>query len=501
MNDNRDSGQNQPTNGGRRNPHSISEVQFAAIKAAARHDGVEFETEPPDGPPHYIWQKDHILVDSDVDENSNDHLARLGAVLASRPGGGLQPIREDLVKVLRLETPQNFGELTTAEIVERLNATDDLNGKVFVNNLMYVTHTDGANLCPASEPTPMRPYPMTTPYPPPSQDDAGMDVRITVIDTGLSPGWEVDHPWLHQPNTSGEVYGTPEVTYENVNTKEIAPHAGHGMFIAGLIRCVAPRATVKVVDTMRWAGAMTEAEVATVIMDELDNDEPDIISLSAGYMIHGGPGSGPKAMLDVMTRLGRKDCKTVLVAATGNDAHGPTEHGLFFPAAFAAQPGKLDAESRYVHQGMLVAVGALRMDRLGRACFSNYGEWVTVYEDGENLVNAFPTGRYTYREPLSASVPPTCTYYPTGAIEEGCTCLTAPAKGSVALFTGMAAWSGTSFATPLVVGRIARHMTEVPAVKKNPRGAVRDLLNHRKQITDAGDPNAQLNVFPTPPVP
>jgi hypothetical protein len=273
------------------------------------------------------------------------------------------------------------------------------------------------------------------------------------------------------------------------------------MFIAGLIRCVAPRATVKVVDTMRWAGAMSEAEVATVIMDELDNDEPDIISLSAGYMIHSRRGGGPKAMLDVMSRLDRKDCKTVLVAATGNDAHGPTEHGLFFPAAFAAQPGKLDAESRYVHQGMLVAVGALRMDRLGRACFSNYGGWVTVYEEGENLVNAFPTGRYTYREPLSASVPPTCTYYPTGAIEEGCTCLTAPAKGSVALFKGMATWSGTSFATPLVVGRIARHMTEVPAFKTNPRGAVQDLLKERVQITDAGDPSTQLNVFPQPPVP
>jgi subtilisin family serine protease len=492
VNDNRDSGQSQPINGGWRNPHSISAVQFAAITAAAREDGVLFETEPPDGPPHYIWQRDHILVDPDVDENTNDHLVKLGAVLAPNPGGGQQLIREDLVKVLRLEKPQGFGELTTAQIVERLNATDDLSGKVFVNNLMYVTHGDGANLCPASEPTPVRPYPMTQPYPPPSQGNAGAGVRVTVIDTGLSPDWQVNHPWLYEQNKPVEVQGVPEDTYEIAETQEIAPHAGHGMFIAGLIRCVAPRANVTVMDTMKWAGAMTEAAVAQAIMSELDKRQPDIISLSAGYMIHERPGGGPKAMLDVMRRLSRQDCRTVLVAATGNDAHGPKDHGLFYPAAFAAEHG-------YVSEGMLVAVGALRADRAGRACFSNYGDWVTVYEDGENLVNAFPTGRYTYREPLSASVPPKCTYYPANPIQEGCTCLTAPAQGSVALFNGMAAWSGTSFATPLVVGRIARHMTETPGLQKKPRAAVQDLLKERVTITDAGDNATQLTVFPQPP--
>jgi subtilisin family serine protease len=265
------------------------------------------------------------------------------------------------------------------------------------------------------------------------------------------------------------------------------------MYIAGLIRCVAPHARVTVVNSLRWAGAMTEAGVAQTIMDVLDDDPPDIISLSAGYMVDQAAGGAPRAMRDVMKRLEREDCRTTLVAATGNDGHGPEDHGLFYPAAFAN-------EGDYVDEGILVAVGALREDRKGRACFSNYGDWVTVYEEGENLVNVFPTGRYVYREPISDTSPPQCLYYPDYPIEKGCTCVSAPMQGSEAIFTGMAAWSGTSFATPIVVGRLARHITDLGGTDRNPRAAVRDLLKQRITITDAGDDRTELSVFPQPAV-
>jgi hypothetical protein len=245
---------------------------------------------------------------------------------------------------------------------------------------------------------------------------------------------------------------------------------------------------------MRWAGSMTEDKIAQTIMDVLNSDPPDIISFSAGYMIHDEvPGGGPAAMLDVMRRLAQPGCKTVLVAAVGNDGHGPEDHGLFYPAAFAT-------DNEFVRDGLLVAVGALREDRLGRACFSNYGDWVTVYEEGVNLVNAFPSGPYTYREPLSATEVPTCTYYPDKPLEQGCCCLSAPAKGSVALFDGMAAWSGTSFATPIVAGRIARHMTENRQFPMPPRNAVLELLDQRITIVDAGDDSTELPVFENPAV-
>jgi hypothetical protein len=171
------------------------------------------------------------------------------------------------------------------------------------------------------------------------------------------------------------------------------------------------------------------------------------------------------------------------------------DHGMFYPAAFAA-----DRDAGYVDNGLLVAVGALRQDRLGRACFSNYDEWVTVYEEGENLINAFPTGRFVYNEPLCGSDPPHCMYYPTDPLEDGCTCLAAPARGSVALFDGMAMWSGTSFATPIVAARIARHMTENPRFRDRPRAATQDLLGQLVTIGDAGD-GTKLAVFPQPAVP
>jgi hypothetical protein len=494
VSDMRDGGQNKVTRGRWRNQDSVSAAQFATIKQAAAvntPEPVTFETEPPDGPPLYIWQKDHILVHPGVNERTNEELVRLGAVLARRPDGTEQKVRPDLVKLLRLTNVEDGR--TTGQIVADLNRTATLHGKVFVNNLVYVTHDDGGNLCPGDEPTPLRPYPHTIPYPPPSPDDAGKGVRIVVIDTGLPEGWRDNHPWLYEPgNKTTEVDGETEPDTFDANGN-IASHAGHGLFIAGLIRCVAPRASVTVLNRMRWAGSMFEHEIATTILGVLDSNPPDIISFSAGYMIHTEQPGG--AMLDVMNRLGKPGCRTVLVAAVGNDGHGPLDHGLLYPAAFAA-----DEKQAYVDKGVLVAVGALRQDRQGRACFTNYGDWVTVYEEGEKLINAYPTGRYIYHEPTSSAIPPQCLYYPNMfypnlTLEQGCTCVTAPAKGSAALFNGMAAWSGMSFATPIVAARIARQLTENPGLAGKPRAAVHALLGQLVKIIDAGDTTV-LPVFP-----
>jgi hypothetical protein len=271
---------------------------------------------------------------------------------------------------------------------------------------------------------------------------------------------------------------------------QIDQHAGHGMFIAGLIRCVAPQANVFVANTMRWAGAMHEYEVARTILKALDaSPAPDIISLSAGCLINVDKNPPPQAMLGVMRRLSEPDCDTLLVVAAGNDGHGPESNEVFYPAAFAGQE-RFDE--------FLVAVGALTEERDGRACFSNFGDWVTVYEDGENLINAFPTGQYTYREPLGATKPPQCIYH-NPPLEAGCTCVTAPAIGAVTRFRGMASWSGTSFSTPIVVGRVLRHMAENPAFADNPRAALTDLLTRRTTIEDVGD-GRKLQIFPKPAV-
>jgi hypothetical protein len=255
-----------------------------------------------------------------------------------------------------------------------------------------------ARLCPAVEPEVpegrrARPWPA-----PRTAGPVARQVRVGVCDTGLLQNLDLEQaPWL------AGVGGEPDVLPPALadGRQPIPPFAGHGTFIAGVVRCLSPSAQVEVTDHFTVSGAELESEMVRKL-DDLAATGPDLICLSAGTYTRND-----------WTCLGFEEFRrrwpdVTVVAAAGNDS---TDRP-FYPAAF----------------DWVVAVGALAADQQHLAWFSNFGDWVDVYAPGEGLVNAFATGEYVYVEP--------------------------PKRPARQAFHGMARWSGTSFAAPVVAGLI-----------------------------------------------
>ena len=96
---------------------------------------------------------------------------------------------------------------------------------------------------------------------------------VSVVDTGWHPA-AATHPatpWL------AGVTGDPET----IDPKDIHPYAGHGTFIAGVVRCAAPAAKVRVEGFLPKGGAAFESEWSSSSARHWQLG-PDIISLSAG---------------------------------------------------------------------------------------------------------------------------------------------------------------------------------------------------------------------------
>ncbi|KAA1420260.1 S8 family serine peptidase [Nocardioides humilatus] len=272
------------------------------------------------------------------------------------------------------------------------------------DHVLYVTSY--GRLCPFTEP---EEPPCAEPVPGMTTDgSAGDGVRISVVDTGLwaQATTSSDTDWL-----AGVTPADP-LDVETVDPNAIHEYAGHGTFVAGIVRCLAPRAAVEVEGALPNGGAVFESKICEQLHQALtDRSDPQLISISAGT--HTRENMGLLGFEILAENHGLTDgTKGLVVAAAGND----NSRDEFYPAAFP----------------WVVAVGAL--DEQGNvASYSNYGPWVDVWARGSNLVNAFPEGTYT--------------------------CYEAPNKGQVRNFKFLAQWSGTSFATPIVTGAIAAQMS------------------------------------------
>jgi subtilisin family serine protease len=268
--------------------------------------------------------------------------------------------------------------------------------------------------CPATEPDGVPdgspPYPGECP-------GSGAGSFLYVADTGLLKGADASHSWL------AGVTGAEDPLHVQGQVTLIPDYAGHGTFIAGVARCMAPAVRVEVARDFDKAGAISEHLIVRRLQAALGK-APDVINLSAGGTTRKDL---PMLGFEALWESYRHRKGTVLVAAAGNNS----SRRPFWPAAFP----------------QVVGVGAVAANGRARACFSDHGPWVDVYAPGEDLINAYAIGRYDYREP--------------------------PRAGQHHHFDGMASWSGTSFATPVVAGLIAARVTRTG---ENGRQAAAALL-------------------------
>jgi hypothetical protein len=234
---------------------------------------------------------------------------------------------------------------------------------------------------------------------------AGSGQLVGICDTGIWADAATRHPlWF-----AGGYDATPadiDRLYHQGTT--LALQAGHGTFIAGVLRRAAPSIVFDPAVALSPDGVGDEESVAAA----LASLDPTVsyVNLSLGCYTEGDVPSLPLA--NAIAALGPSPSSPpVVVAAAGNaGSNRPT-----WPAAL---PG-------------VVAVAALRTDALLShvpAEYSNFGPWVDLCAPGRHQ------GPYV-----------------TGSL--------LPPEARPVVFDGFAAWQGTSFAVPHAIGRMANLVT------------------------------------------
>jgi subtilisin family serine protease len=228
--------------------------------------------------------------------------------------------------------------------------------------------------------------------------------------------------------------------------------AGHGTFIAGIVRQHCPQAHLLAIPVMPADGAVAEQDIHTALalllqrhLDALRTGNAqevvDVLSLSLGYY-HESPedalSDGPlRRLIEAYAANG-----VAVVLAAGNDG----TRMPFFPAAFAAEATAPVDPAGAVP---ITSVGALNPDGTTVALFSNNGDWVTTHRRGAAVVSTVPTSLQGGRQ---ASVR-------VERHDPGTRSTIDPDDYS----SGFAIWSGTSFAAPVVAGQLAAAIAADPS--------------------------------------
>ncbi len=423
----------------------VDEIQYIIDEFARQDPPVQVGVGQNEDGSIYLYVEGEILVSSEYLERVEAILRQAGAkgVRGQQPGGqsparstarpepaaegGRVPPVEGVVAGVVLLQLEEFG-VTVSTALELI---DDQLGAGIATPNHIMTVAPEASPCPATEPQEVYKITGPYPYPPVCEQNSGANVRIYIADTGLLPDTS-SFSWLEH-----NIDGQADPNAPAGPGSPIKPYGGHGTFVAGVARCMAPQADIFVANVFKVAGSAPESDLVKRLVKALGRPGGvDVFHVSAAVRtrkdIH------PIAFGRWLNLLQNYQGIACVVAAGNNNSHSP-----YWPGAFP----------------QVVSVGALGIDWHSRAHFSNYGGWVDVYAPGCNLVNAYADGHYD--------------------------CKISPYKGTTRRFFGLAQWSGTSFSSPVVTGLIAARMTRA---SENSRQAARSLLGlaQSQAITGVG---------------
>lgn len=254
-------------------------------------------------------------------------------------------------------------------------------------------------------------------------DERGNGACVVIVDTGLDPhAASRTDTWLRDMNGSEN----DPLDAANEVTKQLTPDgyldgaAGHGTFVAGIVRQIAPNARVRVVRALDSRGLGTECDIARAIdraRTTLEECGGGVLNLSLGVFT---VDSSPPVVIERALR--RLPDNVLVVAAAGNS-----------PTADPIWPASFDG---------VVGVGALMWEQteegavLKPAPWSNRGTHVDFSAVGDNVCSTYVRGR---EHPARDADPERF-----------------PRNGQAESY---ARWSGTSFSTPKVSALLAKLLT------------------------------------------
>ena len=285
-------------------------------------------------------------------------------------------------------------------------------------------------------------------------DEGGRRPVVAVLDTGCGP-----HPWLPpeivarapkvedrfigivDDSTDPEVIGDVSGPFDG----DIDDSAGHGTFIAGVVRQVCPEADIVAIRVADSQGTVLEGDFMLAVRSLVKwmslpvadgGHQIDVLNLSLGYY-HETPEDdlADQTLSELLVAARRRGC--AVVCSAGNDA---TDRPSFPAALWAWDEAELIVEDP-TDAAPHLSVGALNPNGT-MALFSNLGGWVRTFAPGAAVLSTLP--------PFNGGTQP-------GTRDD---------RGGVRRETidpddfigGFGLWSGTSFAAPYVAGMLARSL-------------------------------------------